>query len=59
MKKVLFVLVIAASFTACNNASETPASTSIDSAKKADSMKSATSAMDTAAKKIDSATKKM
>ncbi|MBC7511395.1 MAG: hypothetical protein H7320_22005 [Ferruginibacter sp.] len=59
MKKVLFVLVIAASFTACNNASETPASTSIDSAKKADSMKSATSAMDTAAKKIDSAAVKI
>ncbi len=59
MKKVLFVLAIAASFTACNNATETPATTSIDSAKIADSIKAATPAIDSAVKKIDSAAKKI
>ena len=59
MKKVLFVLAIAASFTACNNATETPATTPIDSARKADSMKAATTAMDTTAKKMDSTAKKI
>ncbi|MBC7626847.1 MAG: hypothetical protein H7254_06130 [Ferruginibacter sp.] len=59
MKKVLFVFAIAASFTACNNATQTPATNSIDSAKTADSIKAATPAMDTAAKKMDSAAAKM
>ncbi len=62
MKKVLFVLAIAASFTACNNSTETPATTSIDSARIADSIKAATPAIekiDSAAVKIDSAAKKM
>ena len=60
MKKVLFVLAIAASFTACNTATETPATTTIDSAKIADSIKaSMPAAMDTAAKKMDTAAKKM
>ena len=59
MKKVLFVLAIAASFAACNNATETPATTSIDSARIADSIKAATPAIDTAAKKMDSAAVKM
>jgi uncharacterized lipoprotein YajG len=59
MKKVLFVLAIAASFTACNSSTETPATTSIDSAKIADSIKAATPAIDTAAKKLDSAAAKV
>lgn len=59
MKKVLFVLAIAASFTACNSATETPATTSIDSAKTADSIKAAMPAMDTAAKKMDTAAAKV
>ena len=59
MKKVFFVLAIAASFTACNNATETPATTSIDSARIADSIKAATPAIDTAAKKVDSAAAKI
>jgi hypothetical protein len=60
MKKVLFVLAIAASFTACNSATETPATTTIDSAKLADSLKAATpAAVDTAKKVIDSAAKKI
>ena len=60
MKKVLFVLAIAASFTACNSATETPATTTIDSAKLADSLKAATpAAIDTAAKKVDSAAAKV
>ena len=60
MKKVLFVLAIAASFTACNSATETPATTSIDSAKTADSIKAAMpAAVDTAKKVIDSAAKKI
>ena len=35
MKKVLFVFAIAATFAACNNATETPAAANADSAAKA------------------------
>ena len=76
MKKVLFVLAIATtSLVACNNSTDTSATTSADSARIADSIKAATPApapdttakkidsaaskIDTAAKKIDTATKKM
>ena len=74
MKKLLFVLAIATSLVACNNATDTSATASADSAKMADSMKAATPAkmdttmakmdnaaakMDTAAKKMDTAAKKM
>jgi hypothetical protein len=60
MKKLLFVLAIATSMVACNNATETPATTSIDSARMADSAKAAmTPVIDTAVKKMDSATMKM
>ena len=60
MKKVLFVLAIVASLTACNNATETSATSPIDSARIADSIKAATKpVMDTASKKIDTASKKI
>ena len=67
MKKVLFVFAIATSLVACNNATETPAAATIDSAKIADSIKAATPAVidsavakiDSAAVKIDSAAKKI
>ena len=67
MKKVLFVFAIAASLVACNNAADTSATSAIDSAKTADSIKaampaiidSAASKIDSAAKKIDSAAKKI
>ncbi len=58
MKKVLLGLAIAASFTACNNATQTPATTPIDSAKIVDSIKASTPAMDTAAKKMAADTSK-
>ncbi len=60
MKKVLFVFAIATSLVACNNATETPAATAIDSARIADSIKAATPAViDSAAHKMDSAAHKM
>ncbi len=67
MKKVLFVFAIATSLVSCNNAADTTATTAIDSAKTADSIKaampavidSAASKIDSAATKIDSAVKKM
>lgn len=60
MKKVFFVLAIATSLVACNNATQTPAATAIDSARIADSIKAATPAvMDSAAKKMDTAAHKM
>lgn len=60
MKKVLFVLAIAATLTACNNATDTTATSPIDSARIADSIKAATMpVIDTASKKMDSAVKKM
>ena len=74
MKKLLFVLAIATSLVACNNATDTSATAAADSAKMADSMKAAMPAkmdtavakmdtamakMDTAAKKMDTAAKKM
>ena len=60
MKKVLFVFAIAASLVACNNAVDTSATSAIDSAKTADSIKASMPAViDSAAKKIDSAAKKI
>ena len=75
MKKVLFVLAIATtSLVACNNSTDTSATTSADSARIADSIKAATpppavdttkkatdstvKSIDSTVKKIDSATKK-
>lgn len=60
MKKLLFVLAIVTSLVACNNATDTSATASADSAKMADSMKAATPAvMDTVVAKMDSARAKM
>ena len=60
MKKVLFVFALATSLVACNNATDTSATSAIDSAKTADSIKAAMPAViDSAARKIDSAAKKI
>ena len=59
MKKLLFVCVIAASFTACNNGTGTETKVDSTVVTKIDSSATIVAPVDTTSKKIDSAAKKL